>query len=98
MSALIQPSPAATAIHSLPTRERRKQPLRACVQSANHPELYDAAHTQQPDPGGGSARYQPQHTAKKTQAVRAALIDSLVATESTEKLNVTARNSHGAGF
>jgi len=34
MSALIQPSPAATAIHSLPTRERRKQPLRACVQSA----------------------------------------------------------------
>ena len=38
MSALIQPSPAATAIHSLPTRERRKQPLRACVQSAL--ELY----------------------------------------------------------
>ena len=34
MSALIQPSAAAATISNLPTRERRKQPLRACVQSA----------------------------------------------------------------
>ena len=36
MSAVIQPT--AAAVHNLPTRERRKQPLRACVQSAL--ELY----------------------------------------------------------
>jgi Fis family transcriptional regulator len=36
MSAVIQPS--AAAIRNLPTRERRQQPLRACVQSAL--ELY----------------------------------------------------------
>ncbi len=38
MSAVFQPTPTTTAVSNLPTRERRQQPLRACVQSAL--ELY----------------------------------------------------------
>jgi Fis family transcriptional regulator len=40
MSAVFQEGASATTVRNLPKRERRKQPLRACVQSAL--ELYFA--------------------------------------------------------